>query len=116
MSVNQLAFLLLVGLSVVLYYIIPKKFQWGFLLLVSLFFYWLMGVHNFIYVIITCLSLTWGTLQIFRHSQALEKELKDKKAELSREERKERKNKKSLSPVADWDHCPESGDSSGAEI
>ena len=42
MSVNQLAFLLLVGLSVVLYYIIPKKFQWGFLLLVSLFFYWLM--------------------------------------------------------------------------
>lgn len=93
MSINQLAFLLLVGLSVILYYLIPKKCQWGYLLLVSLFFYWLMGVHNFIYVIITCLSLTWGTLQIFRHSQALEKELKEKKAELSREERKEKKEK-----------------------
>ena len=96
MSINQLAFLLLVGLSVILYYLIPKKCQWGYLLLVSLFFYWLMGVHNFIYVIITCLSLTWGTLQIFRHSQALEKELKERKAELSREERKEKKEKISI--------------------
>lgn len=93
MSVNQLAFLLLAGVSVFLYYLIPKKYQWMFLLFVSLFFYWLMGVHNFVYIILTCLSLTWGTQRMFRCSQALDAELEEKKAVLSRVERKEKKEK-----------------------
>lgn len=91
MSVNQLAFLLLAGISVLLYYIIPKKYQWVMLLGTSLYFYWLMGVHNFIYILITSLSLTYGTLRIYSISQASEAELKAKKAELSRSERKEKK-------------------------
>lgn len=91
MSVNQLAFLLLAGISVLLYYLIPKKYQWTMLLCTSLYFYWLMGVHNFTYIIITCLTLTWGTLKIYSISQASEAELKARKAELSRSERKEKK-------------------------
>lgn len=93
MSVNQLAFLLLAGVSVFLYYLMPKKYQWAFLLSISLIFYWLMGVHNFIYMILTCLSLTWGTQCMFRHSQSLEAELREKKTALSHDERKEKKEK-----------------------
>ena len=64
MSVNQLAFLMLVGISVVFYYLVPKRAQWIFLLLVSLVFYRLMGVHNFLYILLAAVVLTVGTGQM----------------------------------------------------
>lgn len=92
MSVNQLAFLSLVFLSLIIYYLAPKKYQWCVLLVISLFFYYLMGVDNFLYVIITSASLTYGTAKIYGLEQAYTKQLKDKDHPLPREERKRQKN------------------------
>lgn len=91
MSVNQLAFLMLAGISVLLYYLVPKKCQWMFLLGVSLWFYWLMGVHHYIYIIASSLSVTVGTCGMFKQMQKLETELKEQADILSRTERKAKK-------------------------
>lgn len=91
MSVNQLAFLMLAGISVLFYYLVPKKCQWFFLLGVSLWFYWLMGVHNYVYIFATSLSLTIGTLGMSAQMQKLERELKEQAEVLTRGERKKKK-------------------------
>lgn len=92
MTVNQTAFLGLVFLSVILYYLAPKKQQWCVLLGISLVFYYLMGVDNFLYVLITSASLTWGTKKISGLDQELQVRLKDKENPVPREERKLLKN------------------------
>lgn len=59
MVVNSLAFLAFVALAAILYYVVPKKFQYIFLLIASYSFYMLAGVGN-----IGCLLLatvvTWA--------------------------------------------------------
>lgn len=92
MAVNQIAFLSLVFLSVILYYLTPGKYQWCVLLGISLVFYYLMGVDNFLYVIITSASLTWGTKKICSLDQELQARLKNKENPIPREERRKLKN------------------------
>lgn len=56
MTVNSLAFFLCFLISVAIYYLMPKGKRWVVLLLASLVFYYLMGVDNFLYVILTTIS------------------------------------------------------------
>lgn len=92
MSVNQLGFLTLVFLSLVVYYVIPKKYQWCVLLGFSLWFYYLMGAYTFVYVILTAGSLTLGTQQIYVLDKRLQKALNNRKRHLTRRSRKALKN------------------------
>lgn len=88
MTVNTLAFFLCFMASVVVYYLMPKKKQWAVLLCTSLLFYYLMGVDNFLYVILTTLSLVICTRKMYNIEKAAELELKEGKGKLSREEKK----------------------------
>ena len=51
-------FILAAALVFLLYYLIPKKLQWQFLLLVSYLFYFHAGHEFVIYIAVTTLS-TW---------------------------------------------------------
>lgn len=93
MHINQLAFLVLVFLTLFVYYLWPKKYQWMVLLVVSLVFYRLMGVRNFLYILITSSSLTLGTRMMQRISDHLDLELEKGRGILSREEKKRKKEK-----------------------
>lgn len=88
MTVNTLAFFLCFMISVVVYYLMPKQKRWIVLLGASLIFYYLMGVDNFLYVILTTLSLVISTRKMYNIEKAGELELKEGKGKLSREERK----------------------------
>lgn len=91
MSVNQLSFFALFFLSVIFYYCVPRKCQWMALLGISLLFYHLMGVDNFIYVLVTAGTLTWTTGRMYRIDVSLEKKLKNTSVKLTRSEKKEKK-------------------------
>lgn len=93
MTVNSLAFFLCFGVSVVIYYLFPKKYRWTVLLTVSLIFYHWMGVDNFLYVLFTTATLVLSTQKMYQIEQKLEKELKEQKETLSRQEKKEKKAK-----------------------
>lgn len=91
MTVNQIAFFGLFFLSVILYYCVPRKCQWMTLLGISLLFYRLMGVDNFLYILITTGTLTYGTRKMYQIDRKLDDELKNAPVKPSREEKKEKK-------------------------
>ena len=71
-----------------LYYVIPKKFQWMLLLLASYVFYSYAGIRYLAYIIVTTISTYLISRLIGRLFLSQEVYLKDNKSELSREERK----------------------------
>lgn len=91
MSVNQLAFLAFVFCAAVLYYCVPRKCQWMVLLGISLYFYYLLGVTNFLYVLITAVSVTIGTNKMYRIDTEMKAKMKECSAALTRQEKKELK-------------------------
>lgn len=91
MTVNQLAFFVLFFLSVIIYYCVPRKCQWMALLGLSLLFYHLMGVDNFIYVIVTAVTITCGTRMMYRVDCRLDGEIRNEDVKLTRSEKKEKK-------------------------
>ena len=86
-------FLAFLGLVLILYYVIPRKYQWILLLLASYIFYAFSGFRNFIFIIITTLS-TWflagkiSDLEISRKAY-----IRENKETLSSEEKKSYKAK-----------------------
>lgn len=87
-SYEFIAFLTLVF---VLYYVIPKRFQWPLLLVASYIFYFTSGVSNLFYIVTTTVSTYLLMQQIQKVRDAQEAYLKEHKKEMSREERKEYK-------------------------
>ena len=62
MDFYSLKFLIFLGLSLLLYYILPKKASWGVLLCVSLVFYAFFGIKNIIFILLVALitfSAAW---------------------------------------------------------
>lgn len=57
-------FLGLLGITFVLYYIVPKRYQWWCLLLASVIFYAFSGLENFAFIIVTSFS-TWYSGKLF---------------------------------------------------
>ncbi len=55
MTLNSLAFLLFLAVVLVVYYLVPKKFQWAVLLVASYGFYLSSGVDNVLFIIFTTL-------------------------------------------------------------
>ena len=58
MSFTSFEFLLFFGVLLVIYYIVPKKYQWPLLLAGSIFFYAFAGITAMSYMVATILS-TW---------------------------------------------------------
>ena len=86
-------FLFFVLITCVLYYVLPKKWQWMLLLLASYVFYFIAGASFLPYIFVTTVS----TYLIARKVTALQKGtsqyIKEHKEELSKEEKKEYKAK-----------------------
>lgn len=93
MTLNSLNFLLFLGLVVLVYYIVPKKFQWAVLLLASYGFYLSSGIEHVVYIIFTTL-FTYSAgryMQYLRDKQQLkidslgEEATKEQKREMKKE-------------------------------
>lgn len=81
-------FILFLIIVFILYYVIPKKFQWMLLLFASYVFYSYAGIEYMAYILVTTISTYLISRQIGSLFLSQEVYLKDNKSELSREERK----------------------------
>ena len=81
-------FIAFLAVVFVLYYVIPKRFQWQLLLVASYVFYFTSGASNLFYIVTTTVTtyLLMQKLQKVRDAQ--DAYIKEHKQELSREERK----------------------------
>ena len=84
MSITSLAFFAFLAVSLILYYIVPKKAQWIILLAGSLFFFAYASKLLILYMIGTTVLIYGGALFI----QKFNDDFKSKKKELTKEERK----------------------------
>lgn len=89
-------FILFLVVLFILYYIIPKKYQWMLLLAGSYLFYSFAGLKYLAYILATTLSTYFISQKIGKLQETAAEYIKNNKAELSREERKayKEKNKK----------------------
>lgn len=81
-------FILFLFTVFVLYYVIPKRFQWQLLLAASYIFYWFSGAENLLYILFTTVTTYVLVGKIQKSKDAQDAWLKEHKKELSREERK----------------------------
>ncbi len=93
MSFVTIEFLLFLAILLLLYYLLPKKLQWGLLLVGSLCFYAFSGWKNLIFILVTAFSTYGSALLIERIFLRQDAYLKEHKQELSREEKKAYKKK-----------------------
>ena len=93
MSIISVKFLLFVIGLIILYFLVPKRFQWWLLLAFSLVFYCLGGWLTLPFLLITGFSVWGAALWIQRDADAEKAFLKAHKKELSPEARTARKNK-----------------------
>ena len=81
-------FILFIAILFVVYYLIPKRFQWMLLLIASYIFYSFAGIQYLLYIIVTTVSIYLTSVKIGR-IQAVEADyIKDNREMLSRDERK----------------------------
>ena len=81
-------FILFAAALILVYYLIPARFQWMLLLAGSWIFYAVAGIGYLPYLLVTCITVYFTALQIERVHTRQKVYLKEHKAELSREERK----------------------------
>ncbi|NLJ97338.1 MAG: MBOAT family protein [Clostridiales bacterium] len=86
-------FILFLVLVFLLYYLIPKRFQWILLLIASYVFYSYTGIRYLAYILLTTISTYLISRLIGELFITQEVYLKENKADLSREERKSYKAK-----------------------
>lgn len=91
MTIVSLAFFLFVTATVLLYYLVPKKYRWAVLLAASWVFYWVNG-KLLVLVLLGVSLVTWLIgLWIQRINDRSAAFLKERGKELPREERRARK-------------------------
>lgn len=81
-------FLFFAAACIVLYYVLPKKIQWKFLLLCSYLFYAYSGLENLLYILFTTTSTYFITMKIQAIGDRQSAYLKEHKKELDREQKK----------------------------
>lgn len=86
-------FLGLTAVLFVVYYLIPKKYQWQLLLAVSYLFYVAAGAECVIYILITTVTTYLAAVQIGKNADRQSCYLKEHKEELSKEERRDYKDR-----------------------
>lgn len=79
--------LFLMGVFVI-YHLLPQKYRWILLLFASYTFYCFAGVKYLLYIAITTISTYLASIKLDRVQKQQAEYLKEKKEELSREERK----------------------------
>lgn len=84
MEITSLVFLAFVGLSCLIYYVVPKKIQWCVLLVASLLFYISSSALLIIYMLFTT-GIVYAGARVIQKNKDL---FSIKKKELSKEERK----------------------------
>jgi D-alanyl-lipoteichoic acid acyltransferase DltB (MBOAT superfamily) len=86
-------FLIFVLITAVLYYTVPKRFQWGLLLVANYVFYALAGLSYLPFILLTTITTYLGGMKLRSQFKVQDEYLALHKSEMSREERKEYKAK-----------------------
>lgn len=86
-------FVAFLALVFVLFYTVPKKFQWVLLLLASYGFYYIADPRYLLFISVTTISTYFLSVKISDINQETESYIKEHKKELSREEKKAYKGK-----------------------
>ena len=92
MNILSAAFIAFTVALVILYYAIPKKYQWHLLLVASLAFYCMGGIRHAIYILITAASTYFAAKYIGDHADKQKAYLKENKKTLTKEEKDRIKN------------------------
>ena len=87
MSFLSIRFLLFVIALVVVYYLVPKRFQWIVLLIASTVFYAFAGLFGCFFILLTATTVYAGARLLQHLADTQRTWLKEHKAELSKEER-----------------------------
>ena len=88
MLFTSYGFIAFIAILFVVYYIVPKKWQWPLLLMASGVFYWIADPRFIIFICVTSLS-AWGSgVLMGRINDAQDLYLKENKETLSKEEKK----------------------------
>ena len=88
MSITSFTFILFVFAVMIVYYLIPRKWQWTVLLAASCIFYLMGGKKAFLFVLITAASVYFAARLMQNMSDGRKAYLKEHKKELSKEENK----------------------------
>ena len=89
-SYGFIAFLVMV---LVLYYLVPKKWQWPMLLVASYVFYYIANPMYLLFILVTTMSAYIVSIQMDRINRQTTQYLQEHHAELGKEEKKAYKNK-----------------------
>ena len=78
MAVFSLNFIAFVGIAVLLYYLVPRKYQWMLLLLFSILFYYISGgLKAGIFIVITIANTFYGALTMQRITEKTRQTIKN---------------------------------------
>ena len=91
MQFTSVSFLLFAAVTLLGYYLFPKKARWVWLLAASMFFYLMAGVEYLAFILLTVVSTYLAGLLMDKNLSKQEKYLAENKQSLSREEKKEYK-------------------------
>ncbi len=91
MQFTSFTFLLFAAIVLVLYYLIPGKWQWVLLLAASYCFYLYAGLEYLFFILFTTVSTYGATMLMTRNLNIQDAYLAANKADLSREEKKDYK-------------------------
>ncbi|MDO4805051.1 MAG: MBOAT family O-acyltransferase, partial [Lachnospiraceae bacterium] len=90
MAVFSLHYIVFIGIAVLLYYLVPKKYQWVILLLASIAFYYISGgLKAGLFITVTIITTFCGALAMNRISESARLEIKASETPLSRDEKKQ---------------------------
>ncbi len=81
-------FMLFVAVTLLLYYVIPKKAQWPFLLIANYVFYAICGLSYLPFILATTVTVYLAGITLGKMQGRVEAYIAEHKAELSRDERK----------------------------
>ncbi|MDD2503134.1 MAG: MBOAT family protein [Clostridia bacterium] len=88
MHFASFSFIIFIAVLVVLYYLIPKKWQWILLLAASYFFYSFAGAGYLVFIIATTLSTWYASIRLDRLKHIQTEYLAYNKKDMTREDRK----------------------------
>ena len=93
MSFTSLMFFAFLLIGVVIYYVLPKKAQWAWLLMMSYFYYFTFSVKTSIFMVATTLIVYGGGLWLNKINSDSKNFLADNKESIGKDEKKKYKNK-----------------------
>lgn len=91
MSFISLGFLVFLVISVFIYYLIPKKYQWIWLLTISYFFYLCSGIKTVFFIIFTTITTFLGGIALSNIHIKRNEYFSKHKSEMSSDDKKEYK-------------------------